>query len=647
MTAIQNFSEPKTLKRIAALVVAAGVLTAGSASAMTAGTYTSTVQGRNGNITVEVKVSATKIESVRVTDQKETPGIGSLAVKSIPEAVVAGQTAQVDNVSGASITSQALRKGIREALVKAGADRAMLDRKAIRKQSAAAQTLVHSADVIVVGGGGAGMVAAATAVDGGAKVIVLEKMAMIGGNTARSEGNMSAMDPEPEKLLPMTPAVRDIVKKYTDQKPCTKEVAELQKTVKDQLKAHDAAGKKYIFDSPELFALQTLEGGDCHNDPKLVLTMTRNATAAMEWLEKQSDMKWYHVPRHWVDVGIGGIYPRGQWPRQADGKTPISTYDAYISPLADKVTKAGGHIYTQMKVTQIVRPYSIAGGLYDALKATDGENQAFNGKNVILAAGGYGANLKMVKKYNNINVIATSNQPGTTGEVLEEAVKVGAGLTGMKWIQIHPHGNPKNGELESAIAGRPSDTPYVNVNGDRFVDETGRRDDISHGILAQPGQVVYAIFDQKTIDQKKVRDDLMQIALGHGYAYKADTLSDLAKAAGINQAEFAKTMAAYNEASRTQNTKSLPVPKILIGMPVDKAPFYSVPITTTIHHTMGGLRINEKTQVLDEKGRVIPGLYAAGEITGGIHGGNRLGRNALTDLLVFGHIAGMQVSPKP
>ena len=174
------------------------------------------------------------------------------------------------------------------------------------------------------------------------------------------------------------------------------------------------------------------------------------------------------------------------------------------------------------------------------------------------------------------------------------------------------------------------------MNGDRFVDETGRRDDISHGILAQPGQVVYAIFDQKTIDQKKVRDDLMQIALGHGYAYKADTLSDLAK-----------TMAAYNEASRTQNTKSLPVPKILIGMPVDKAPFYSVPITTTIHHTMGGLRINEKTQVLDEKGRVIPGLYAAGEITGGIHGGNRLGRNALTDLLVFGHIAGMQVSPKP
>lgn len=155
-----------------------------------------------------------------------------------------------------------------------------------------------------------------------------------------------------------------------------------------------------------------------------------------------------------------------------------------------------------MKVTQIVRGKD---GRVTGVIAVDknGKNQAFNGKNVILAAGGYGANLKMVKKYNNINVIATSNQPGTTGEVLEEAVKVGAGLTGMKWIQIHPHGNPKNGELESAIAGRPSDTPYVNVNGDRFVDETGRRDDISHGILAQPGQVVYAIFDQRPLIRRK------------------------------------------------------------------------------------------------------------------------------------------------
>lgn len=138
----------------------------------------------------------------------------------------------------------------------------------------------------------------------------------------------------------------------------------------------------------------------------------------------------------------------------------------------------------------------------------------------------------------------------------------------------------------------------------------------------------------------------MQIAIGHKYAYKADSLEQLAKDAGIEPKAFLQTMQQYNKAAREQGSSKLPVPKILIGMTVDKAPYYAVPLTTTIHHTMGGLRINEKAQVIDVNGKPIPGLYAAGEITGGIHGSNRLGRNALTDLLVFGHIAGKEVSKK-
>ncbi len=634
----------KEFVKISAIALACGTALAGSAMAMTPGTYSATVAGRNGELTVEVTVDAKAIKDVRVVKHVETPGIGNLAVDKLPSTVVELQTAEVDAVTGATMTSSAIKKGVAQALAKAGADKKFLE-PAKNAKKVEAVNYVKNADVIVVGGGGAGMVAAATAVDGGASVIVLEKMAMLGGNTARSEGNMSAMDPDPTRLLDMTQAVRDIIAKYTEVKPCTKAVADLQKTVKAQLAAHDAAGKKYIFDSPELFALQTIIGGDCTNDPKLVLTMAQNATAAMNWLEAQSDMTWFHVPRSWIDVGIGGLYPRGQWPRQADGKTPISTYDAYIAPLAKKVEAAGSHIYTSMKVTSILRD---GNGAVTGVTAVDkdGKTHEFTGKNVVLAAGGYGANLDMVKKYNNISVIATSNQPGTTGEVIEEAVKVGADLEGMKWIQIHPHGNPKNGELESAIAGRPQDTPYVNKLGVRFVDETGRRDEISHAILKQPQQVVYAIYDQKTIDAKKVRDDLMQIALGHGYAFKADNFEDLAKMAGIDAKAFVKTMKSYNEAAQTQSAKNLSVPKILIGWTVDKAPYYAVPITTTIHHTMGGIKINDKTQVIGKDGKVIPGLYAAGEITGGIHGSNRLGRNALTDLLVFGHIAGQEVSKK-
>lgn len=624
-------------------LVAAG-LAAGVASAMTPGAYEATAQGRNADITVRVTVSADKIEKIEIVKHSETPGIGDLAVNELPAAMLSAQTAAVDAVGGATMSSAAIKKAVAEALRKAGASDKFLTAPKAGADKAAAADFKTSADVIVVGAGGAGMVAAATAVDNGATVIVLEKMAMLGGNTARSEGNMSAMDPEPEKLLPMTQAVRDIIAKYTNPKvACSPEAAELQKTVLKQLAEHDAAGKKYIFDSPELFALQTIVGGNCKNDAKLVLTMTRNATAAMKWLDAQSDMTWFHVPRSWVDVGIGGLYPRGQWPRQADGKTPISTYDAYIRPLAAKVEAAGNPIYKNIKVVSVERD---ASGRVTGVKAVDrrGVERVFSGGSVVLAAGGYGANLQMVKKYNDISVTVTSNSPGTTGEVLEEAVAAGAGLTGMEWIQIHPHGNPKNGELESAIAARPSDTPYVNRDGLRFVDETGRRDEISYGILKQPGQVAFSIYDQRTIEEKKVEEKKIESAIAHGYAFKADTLEDLARQAGIDWKNFEKTMKAYNEASVSQDTKSLPVPKILIGNPVVKAPFYAVPITTTIHHTMGGLRINEKTQVLDKNGNVIPGLYAAGEITGGIHGGNRLGRNALTDLLVFGHIAGQEVA---
>ena len=577
-------------------LVAAG-LAAGVASAMTPGAYEATAQGRNADITVRVTVSADKIEKIEIVKHSETPGIGDLAVNELPAAMLSAQTAAVDAVGGATMSSAAIKKAVAEALRKAGASDKFLTAPKAGADKAAAADFKTSADVIVVGAGGAGMVAAATAVDNGATVIVLEKMAMLGGNTARSEGNMSAMDPEPEKLLPMTRAVRDIIAKYTNPKP----------SFRRRFSSSSQSGKKYIFDSPELFALQTIVGGNCKNDAKLVLTMTRNATAAMKWLDVQSDMTWFHVPRSWVDVGIGGLYPRGQWPCQADGKTPISTYDAYIRPLAAKVEVAGNPIYKNMKVVSVERD---ASGRVTGVKALDrkGVERVFSGRSVVLAAGGYGANLQMVKKYNDISVTVTSNSPATTGEVLEEAVAAGAGLTGMEWIQIHPHGNPKNGELESTIAARPSDTPYVNCDGLRFVDETGRRDEISYGILKQTGQVAFSIYDQRTIEEKKIES-----AIAHGYAFKADTLEDLARQAGIDWKNFEKTMKAYNEASVSQNTKSLPVPKILIGNPVVKAPFYAVPITTTIHHTMGGLRINEKTQILDKNGNVIPGLYAACE----------------------------------
>ena len=623
------------------IVLATAACLCGTAYAMTPGTYTGEAQGRNGEVKVEVTVDANKILSVKVLDTKETAGIGTLAESTLPAEIVAANTVAVDSVSGATLTSAALINAVKVALKKADAGEEMFQPSKSAKATVATD-LPHEADVVIVGGGGAGLVAAVTAVDQGAKVIVLEKMAMLGGNTARSEGNMGAVDPEPEKLVNMTPAIDKIVMRALDAKITDPEIKALQDTVRQQYKDYKASKKPYIFDTPELYALQTLIGGNLKADPKLVVMMAKESAKAMQWLDDKSPMTWNHKNRKALVMGIGALYPRAHYPMAADG-SHISTYDAYIGPLADHVKAKGSHIITEMKVVDLLEKRGRIVGVIAQDK--HGQTQIFRAsKGVVLATGGYGANKALVEKYNKVSVHQTSNAPGTTGEVMEAAMDHGAATTGMTWLQIHPHGNPKTGELMSNVTGNTQDTPYVNKLGQRFADETGRRDDISYGILNQPDHIAFSIYDQRQLDMKKVRQEPVEQAIAHGYEFRANTLEELARMAGIDPEGLKKAIEEYNAAVRAKDSSKLHVAKSVIGLTVEQAPFYAVPITPTIHNTMGGLKINTHTQVLDENGKPIPGLYAAGEVTGGVHGANRLGTNALTDLLVFGHHAGLEVS---
>ena len=612
------------------------------ASAYNPGVYDGCQMGKNAEVCLKVTVNKNKIEKVEVVSEKETPGIGNVAIKNTIADILKDQTLTVDAVAGATMSHNAVIGAAKQALLKAGASEKSLFEKKADKQKAA-DVKVEKSQVIVVGAGGAGLVAAATIADLGGKVIVLEKSPMIGGNTARSEGRMSAMDPEPGKLLPMNDQLKRIVEKAVSYKTDNPEIQQLQATVKKQMADHYASGKKYLFDSPELFALQTLIGGNGKADPKLVLTMAQNATAAMKWLEKQSTMKWDHIGRRYTDPGIGGLYPRAQAPVGPDGKTPISTYDSYIAPLAQKVEKLGNKIIVNMKATGLIKENNRVVGV-TAEDKNHNPYKFYASHGVLLATGGYGANKQMVSDYNGLKVFATSNTPASTGDGIKLGLGAGAALEGMKNIQIHPHGNPGTGTLESHIAGRPMDTPYVNIHGKRFVDETGRRDEISHGILAQDKKVCFSIYDAKTLEQNKVQKKHIDIALRTKEMYSANSLDELAQKVGIDPKGLKETIAQYNKAAAAQDEKLLSVPKAILGNTVDKPPYYAVPLTTTIHHTMGGLKINGSTQVLDANGKPIPGLYAAGEVTGGIHGANRLGRNALTDLLVFGHVAGQQLA---
>lgn len=622
--------------------LAAGMVMSGIAFGAGAGEFEGSAPGRNGPLKVAVTIQDGVMKNIAVREAKETVGVGDVAMTTLAEEMLRNQTAAVDSISGATLTSEGFKKAVVDALSKGGLGDSVLTKpKQTREKAVLPKEL--RADAVIIGGGGAGLVAAARAVEAGGSVIVIEKMAMLGGNTARSEGRMSAMDPSPEKLKPMTDALKAIVEKVVAAPTDNPEILALQKTVRKQLDEHYQSGKTYIFDSPEFFALQTLIGGNQKAEPKLVLAMARHATEAMLWLDAQSEMTWDHITRRHVDMGIGGLYPRAQAPVGKEGSIiPISTYKAYIAPLAEKVKKSGSKILLNTKAESLI----VENGRVVGVKAVtkDGASVRLTAdRGVILASGGYGANLDKVRQYNGINVVATSNAPGTTGEVLDMAVKAGAALTGMEFIQIHPHGNPKNGELMSNVAGRTQDTPYVNKLGRRVADETGRRDVISKAILAQPGAVVYSIMDSRTLESKRVLPEHMAQAVENGYAFKADTLDGLAKAAGIDAKGFAEEMAAYNKAASKQSDAGLSIPKAVVGWTVEKAPFYAVPLTVTIHHTMGGVRIDDSANVLRADGSRIPGLYACGEVTGGIHGANRLGRNALTDILVFGSIAGQSV----
>ena len=264
-------------------------------------------------------------------------------------------------------------------------------------------------------------------------------------------------------------------------------------------------------------------------------------------------------------------------------------------------------------------------------------------KAVVLASGGFAASKEMRKKYNSLlnENLGTTNNPANTGDGITMAEKANANLIGMEYIQCLPLGNPETGGLNGWIGGIGVEYYYqVNKSGKRFMAEDGRRDVMTKALLEQPGSFSYVIADSHVTfkDGKNLWGDDVEKLVADKKIFRADTIEDLAKQIGIDPAVLKQTNDAFNKA--VEAGKDNEFGRSLFGQKMDKAPFYASPRMPTVHHTMGGIEINLDTQVLDKNGNVIPGLYAAGEVTGGIHGKNRLGGNALVDIHVFGRIAG-------
>ena len=632
-------------KRIAALALAAVMafgLTAcgGGSSSSTAasagsgdaaggvsGEFTGTATGM-GEVSVTITLTDGVITGCEIVGDSETEGIGSVIVENAPEEIVSGNKGAIDVVSGATITSNAVNEALAAALAAAGLDAADFTGSG---DAAAAEDRVVDTDIVIVGAGGAGMTAAIAAANEGKNVVIVESQAMVGGNSVRSTGGMNAAKTpaQDENEFAESAGIEKTLETAASEWADNEAITALADTVAGQWAEYQANPVGY-FDSVELMELDTLIGGHGTNDPALVEALCSNSADAIAWLSEQG------IELTSVSSFGGASVKRIHRPVDSEGKT-ISVGSYMIPLLQAKCEELGVEFIMNTTANEILTD---ANGAAVGIAATDKNGAAVtvNAKAVILATGGFGANLDMVVEYKpDLAGFMTTNAPGAQGQGIDMAVAIGAGTVDMDQIQIHPTVEANTAALITEGL-RGDGAILVNAEGNRFTDEVGTRDVVSAAEIAQTGSYSWLIIDQAMADASSV----IQGYINNGYTVTGETYEELAEAMGVDAAAFAATMDKWNAAVAAGVDEEFG--RTSFANPLDTAPYYAIKVTAGIHHTMGGLTINPQTQVLAGDGTVIDGLYAAGEVTGGVHGGNRLGGNAVADFVVFGRIAGEQAA---
>ena len=600
-----------------------------SSDAGVSGDFTATAKGFGGDVSVTLTLTDGAITGCTAEGKDETEGVGSQAIAKMPGEIAESGSIAVDGVSGATVTSTAIKEAAAAALTAAGLNPD--DYKTAVEKDATAEDSTVDADVVVVGAGGAGMTAAITAAAEGKNVVILESQSMVGGNSVRATGGMNAGKTvyQDENEFGESAGVEKTLKTAAEKYADNETITALAKTVSEQWAAYQANPTGY-FDSVELMELDTMIGGKGINDPELVETLCANSADAIDWLDEHG------ITLHNVSSFGGASVKRIHRPVNAEGKT-VSVGSYMIPLLQENCEKAGVKMMLDTTATEILTD---ANGAAVGVKATgaSGETVTVNAKAVVLATGGFGANLDMVVKYKpELKGFMTTNAPGIQGQGIEMAQAIGAATVDMDQIQIHPTVEANTAALITEGL-RGDGAILINEEGQRFIDEVGTRDVVSAAEIAQTGSYSWLVVDQAMVDASSV----IQGYIKKGYTVTGATYEELGKAMGVDAAAFAETMEKWNGYVEAKNDPDFG--RTSFANPLNTAPYYAVKVTAGVHHTMGGLKINANTEVLNEKGEVIPGLFAAGEVTGGVHGANRLGGNAVADFTVFGRIAGAAAS---
>ena len=600
-----------------------------SSDAGVSGDFTGTAKGFGGDVSVTLTLTDGAITGCTAEGKDETQGVGSEAIAKMPGEIAESGSIAVDGVSGATVTSTAIKEAAAAALTAAGLNPD--DYKTAVEKTGSAEDSTVEADVVVVGAGGAGMTAAITAAGEGKSVVILESQSMVGGNSVRATGGMNAGKTvyQDENEFGESAGVEKTLKTAAEKYADNETITALAKTVSEQWAAYQANPTGY-FDSVELMELDTMIGGKGINDPELVETLCANSADAIDWLDEHG------ITLHNVSSFGGASVKRIHRPVNAEGKT-VSVGSYMIPLLEENCEKAGVKMMLDTTATEILTD---ANGAAVGVKATgaSGETVTVNAKAVVLASGGFGANLDMVVKYKpELKGFMTTNAPGIQGQGIEMAQAIGAATVDMDQIQIHPTVEANTAALITEGL-RGDGAVLINAEGKRFIDEVGTRDVVSAAEIAQTGSYSWLVVDQAMVDASSV----IQGYIKKGYTVTGETYEELGKAMGVDAAAFAETMDKWNGYVEAKNDPDFG--RTSFANPLNTAPYYAVKVTAGVHHTMGGLKINANTEVLNEKGEVIPGLFAAGEVTGGVHGANRLGGNAVADFTVFGRIAGAAAS---
>lgn len=607
---------------------------------MKPGTYDVEAKGHGSSyMPMKVTLSEDKIKDIKVDASGETKGVADEVFNRLPKLIVANQTLNVDAVSGATISSHGVVDGVAEAINEAGGNADEWKNRAKPAKKSASQNKEYDTDVVIIGAGGAGLAAAARSIQHGRKVVILEKFPQIGGNTTRAGGPMNAAQPEWQKKFKALAGEKEDLERLaaTPLEKIDPEYRTDFEALQKQIQEYINTGANYLFDSKLLHEIQTyiggkrtdLNGNEIHGNYTLVKELVDNALDSVKWL-KELGVKFDDSQ---VTMPVGALWRRGHKPVEPMGY-------AYIHVLGDWVKAHGATVLTETRAKHLITKNNQVVGVQ--AEKSDGSQVTVYAKSVILTSGGFGANMKMIQKYNTYwkhidSDMPTTNSPAITGDGINLGKEVGAELVGMGFIQLMPVSDPKTGELFTGLQTPPENYIMVNQEGKRFVNEFAERDTLAKAAIANGG-LFYLIADDKIkATAYNTTQDSIDAQVKAGTLFRANTLADLAKQIGIKPEVLEETIKKYN--SYVDAGKDPEFGKSAFNLKCEVAPFYATPRKPAIHHTMGGLKIDTNAHVIDQKGNIIKGLYAAGEVAGGIHAGNRLGGNSLADIFTFGRIA--------